>query len=96
MRGGLYRYREGRADIERKRIRPYQCTHEQVFESLKTNKFVSWFDLLDNHIQVKERKRGKPSAPSTISETMGLIKSINPLCPYPTQLTKELVKLMVK
>ena len=71
--------------------------HEQVFESLKTNKFVSWYDLLDNHIQVKERKTGKPPAPSTISKTKGLIvKTIIPLCPYPTQLTKELVKLMVK
>ena len=71
--------------------------HLQVFESLKTGKFVSWFDLLDNHIAVKERKTGKPPAPSTISKTKGLLsKTIIPLCSYPTQLTKELVKLMVK
>ena len=70
--------------------------HDQVFESLKTGKFVSWYDLLDKHIAVKQRKTGKPPAPSTISKTKGLIKSLSPLCPYPTQLTKDLVKLMVK
>ncbi|MDC0261199.1 hypothetical protein OAK65_03675 [Synechococcus sp. AH-551-N17] len=79
-----------------KELDPTNALHEQVYESLETGKFVSWYDLLDNHIQVKERKTGKPPAPSTISKTKGLIKILSPLCQYPTQLTKDLVKLMVK
>ena len=75
---------------------PINALHQQIYESLETGKFVSWYDLLDNHTQVKERKTGKPLAPATISKTKGLIKSLIPLCQYPTQLTKDLVKQMVK
>jgi len=69
--------------------------HEQTFKAVKTGKFVTWDDVLQNHIKVKKRKTSRGLAPVTILKLENIVKAIQSICPYPNDLDKTKAKQLI-
>jgi len=78
-----------------RQLNPDDPLHNEVFKAVETGSLVTWEDLLDNHAKRQKRRNGQSLAPSTITKTKNAIRSILDICPYPSTLTKKLVKDMV-
>jgi integrase len=74
---------------------PTNALHLETFKAVESGSLVTWQDLLDNHCKITLRKKGKPLSDSTIQKTKNSINSILGICPYPSSITKKLVKEMV-
>lgn len=64
--------------------------HHSVVDSLTTGQsFVTWENLVETHLRVKKRKRGRPLAASTTTRLWATASIIKELCSYPHQITRE-------
>jgi integrase len=71
-----------------------QAMRHVVYESLSNNTAlpISWNELVDVHLQLKNRKRGEPLSKSTLFSIRKAVEIIEPYCKYPDHLTKDSIR----
>lgn len=69
---------------------PSDDLHHSVVDALTTGQsLVTWEDLVETHLKVRKRKRGRPLAASTTKRLWASVPIIKEICAYPHQLTRE-------
>jgi integrase len=80
-----------------KQLDPKDALHVHVYESIKAGATLqlTWDELLCVYESAKNRRRGRPVTASTIKNIRQAIKSIVPIQPFPSLLSKQEVRQLI-
>ena len=88
---------QARAVLNIRELDETNPTHLEVFRSLDSGMgYLNWAELMKMHWASKQRRRGEPMSAATISKTERAVNLFSSVCPFPRDISREVVKLFVQ